>query len=252
MRGRDPALIVLGARGDSRAISTNDSDLLGGIDLLGALGRLLGALTTLAAALLLGEEGGDPGVVDEVHGSSESTEEDEVEENAVERISPNLQGWSMKARSHLGVEQAGGPFNNGDGLVVGGDCENGVLGVPQNGDELETEILGVELGGEGVGHSLLSAGGDLNRVLLRGEVAHDLRLAIGLLEKRATNDAYANGLGLIVGDGQTRLGDMAVDHLDTKDLALRERGRDLDVQVRCLGLRDFLDILNLRTRGSVN
>lgn len=153
---------------------------------------------------------------------------------------------------HLRVEQAGGPLNDGDGLVVGGDSEDGVLRVPQNGDELEAEILGVELGREGVWDGLLSAGGNLDGVLLRGEVAHDLRLAIGLLEKRATNDADANGLGLVVGDGQTRLGGMAVDQLDSKDLALGERCRDLDVQVWCLGLGNFLDILNLRTRGSAN
>jgi hypothetical protein len=153
---------------------------------------------------------------------------------------------------HLRVEQAGRPLNDGDGLVVGGDSEDGVLGVPQNGDELEAEILGVELGREGVRNGLLSAGGDLNRVLLRGEIAHDLGLAIGLLEERAADNAHANGLGLVVGDGQTRLGGVAVDQLDAEDLALGERSRDLDVQVRRLGLGNFLDVLNLCTRGSVN
>ena len=82
MRGRDPALVVLRARGDSRAVSADNANLLGGVDLLRALGRLLGALTTLAAALLLGEESGDPGVVDEVDGSNEGAEEDEVKEDA--------------------------------------------------------------------------------------------------------------------------------------------------------------------------
>lgn len=82
MRGRDPALVVLRARGDSRAVSADNANLLGGVDLLRALGRLLGALTTLAATLLLGEESGDPGVVDEVDSASESAEENEVEEDA--------------------------------------------------------------------------------------------------------------------------------------------------------------------------
>ena len=45
---------------------------------------------------------------------------------------------------------------------------------------------------------------------------------------------------------------MAVDELDAKDLRLGERGRDLDIQVRCLGLGYFLDLLSLSTRGSVN
>ena len=79
----NPALIIgPRASGDSRTISTYNSNLLRGIDLLGAAGRLLGALTTLAAALLLGEESRDPSVVDEVDGSTKSTKEDEVQENA--------------------------------------------------------------------------------------------------------------------------------------------------------------------------
>jgi hypothetical protein len=100
VRGRDPALVVLGARGDSRAIGTDNGDLLGGVDLLGALGRLLGALTTLAASLLLGEEGGDPGVVDEVDGSSEGAEEDEVEEDAGKRISHCLPSVPLTRTAH--------------------------------------------------------------------------------------------------------------------------------------------------------
>lgn len=81
VRGGDPALVVLCAGGDSRAVSADNSNLLSGIDLLGALGRLLGALSTLAATFLLGEEGGDPGVVDEEHSASEGAEEDKVEED---------------------------------------------------------------------------------------------------------------------------------------------------------------------------
>lgn len=98
MRGGDPALVVLRAAGDSRAVSTNDSDLLSRIDLLGALRRLLSALATLAATLLLGEEGADPGVVDEVDGSSESTEEDKVKEDAGFPLAQNHL-WRLLVRS---------------------------------------------------------------------------------------------------------------------------------------------------------
>lgn len=81
MRCRNPALVVrLGTRSDSRAVSTNDSNLVSGIDLLGATRGLLSALATLAAAFLLGEEGSDPGVIDEVDGSTESAEENEIKE----------------------------------------------------------------------------------------------------------------------------------------------------------------------------
>lgn len=101
VRSRDPALIVLRAGGNSRAISANNSDLFGGVDLLGTLGGLLSTLTTLAAALLLREEGGDPGVVDEETGTSEGAEEDKVEEKTRQDVSfwPILdelphQGWT--------------------------------------------------------------------------------------------------------------------------------------------------------------
>lgn len=83
VRGGDPALIVgLSTRGDSGTVSTDNSNLVGGVDLLGASGGLLGALAALAAALLLGEEGRDPGVVDEVDGSGEGAQEDSVQEDA--------------------------------------------------------------------------------------------------------------------------------------------------------------------------
>lgn len=81
MRGGDPALVVLSARGNSRAISANNRNLLGRVDLFGALRGLLGTFAALTTTLLLGEEGGDPSVVDEVGGSSEGTEEDNIQEN---------------------------------------------------------------------------------------------------------------------------------------------------------------------------
>ena len=84
MSGRDPALIIcLGAARHRRAIRTNNTDLVSGINLLGAAGGLLGALATFAAAALLGEEGGDPGAVDEVASAGESGEEEEIEEDSV-------------------------------------------------------------------------------------------------------------------------------------------------------------------------
>jgi hypothetical protein len=85
--GGDPALIEstsLCAAGDSRAVSANDGNLVGGVDLLALARGTRGAFTTLAAATLLGEESGDPGVVDEVADTAEGGEEEEVEEDAVE------------------------------------------------------------------------------------------------------------------------------------------------------------------------
>jgi hypothetical protein len=79
---RDPALVVrLRTRGNRRAVGTNNGNLVRGIDLLGATGGPLSALAALAATLLLREESGDPGVVDEVDGSAESAEDDQIEED---------------------------------------------------------------------------------------------------------------------------------------------------------------------------
>jgi hypothetical protein len=84
VRGRNPALIIgLCARGHGGAVSTNNGNLVGRIDLLGLARRHPGALTTLAVALLLGEEGADPGVVNEVDSSAKGTEDDKVKEEAI-------------------------------------------------------------------------------------------------------------------------------------------------------------------------
>lgn len=123
----------------------------------------------------------------------------------------------MSKNLHLRVENAGGPLDNRDGLVVGGDSKDSVLRVLQNSNELQAKILGMEVGGEGVGHSLFCASRDLDGVLLCSKVAHNLGLAVGLLEQRATNNAHANGLGLVVGDGQASFSGMAVDKLNAEN-----------------------------------
>jgi hypothetical protein len=87
--GGNPALVEstsLGTSGDSRAISANNRDLVGRVDLLSSLRRFLSALAALAAPLLLREQSRDPGVVDEVAGAAEGGEEEEVEEDAVEWV----------------------------------------------------------------------------------------------------------------------------------------------------------------------
>ena len=84
MPRRDPALIVcLGATRHRRAIGTNNANLIGVIDFLGTARGFLGTLAAFTAAALLGEEGGDPGAVNEVAGAGEGGEEEEVEEDTV-------------------------------------------------------------------------------------------------------------------------------------------------------------------------
>jgi hypothetical protein len=109
----------------------------------------------------------------------------------------------------------------------------------------------VHVGGEGVGNCLFGTGGNLNRVLVRGKVLEDLRLAIDLLDQRTTDNGDANGGWLLIVDGETCLGGVAVDKLDAEDLRLRERDGYGDVEVwRLRLLYDFLDLLDLSTRVS--
>jgi hypothetical protein len=95
VRRGDPALVVgLCAGSNSGAIGTHNGNLVSGVDLLGAEGRLLRALASLAAALLLGEESGDPGVVDEVGDPAEDAENNEVQEDAISTL--DCRSWRQR------------------------------------------------------------------------------------------------------------------------------------------------------------
>lgn len=80
----NPALIVahLSARSDSWTIGTHHGNLFAWINWLRATARTLCTLSAFAAALLLWEESGDPGAVDEVDSATEGSEDDEVQEDA--------------------------------------------------------------------------------------------------------------------------------------------------------------------------
>lgn len=119
---------------------------------------------------------------------------------------------------HLRVEEASSRFHNRNGLVVHRNSEEAVLVVAQNRHKLQTQILGVELGGEAVRNRLLRTSRDLDGVLLGGQVADDAGLPALLQRQRSADDGDANGRGLVVGDGKASFGGMAVDELDAKDL----------------------------------
>lgn len=91
----NPALVVcLSTACDSWTIGTDNADLIRWIDLLGLARGALSPLTALAATLLLGEESGVPGVINEVACTTKSTGEDKVQEDAesesVDRIENRL------------------------------------------------------------------------------------------------------------------------------------------------------------------
>ena len=86
----DPTLIVRFRRCTARdggAIGAQDGHLIARIDAFASRGGFAGAggVFTASGAAFLGEEGGDPGAVDEVTCAAEDGGEEEVEEEAVER-----------------------------------------------------------------------------------------------------------------------------------------------------------------------
>lgn len=205
---RNPALVVgLRSGGDSRAISANNADLIGRVDLLGPSRRALGALTTLSATLLLREEGGDPGVVDEVAGSGEDAKEDEVEEDA------RVMNWYGKTReyrqivvdSHLRVKERGRGLDDGDGLVEDLLGEDRALRVLNHGSQVQGQVLGVHLSCEAIGQSFLLASRDHDIVASRSQVANNDRRcrsawSADWSHKGTTNEKKVDGLDLVVCD----------------------------------------------------
>lgn len=89
--------------------------------------------------------------------------------------------------------------------------------VLEDGGQVEGQVLGVHLGSEAVGGSLLLASRNQKVVLAESQVADSLGA-----HKGTADEAKVNGGSLMVGDGQDGVGRVAVDELDTKDLRVRE------------------------------
>jgi hypothetical protein len=142
---------------------------------------------------------------------------------------------------HLRVEPADGSLNNADGLVVDLASVDLAGGALEHGGEVQAEVLRVHLGRERVGEGFLLACGDAHAVFLGGEVLEDLGL-IGLGGERAADNQDLDGLGLLVVDIENGAGGVSVDELNAKDLCLRERGGDFDIEVGCLLVARVLDL----------
>ena len=150
-------------------------------------------------------------------------------------------GWECRGSLHLGIKDADGGLNNGDGLVVRDVGEDAALAVLQDGDQVQTKVLRVELRGERVGQALAGACGDRDTILLAGQVADDdggLGRARGIkgCEERAANEHDVDGCGFVVGHIEDRAGWVAVDQLDAEDLGVGERSGDFDVEIGRLKL----------------
>lgn len=239
---RDPALIVVLARGIDNGDSLGAGEGLGNID--GLLGLLVGA-----GALGLGEEGLDPGLVDEVESAGEGSREEEVEEDT-EGVVSLLMDPDKKGNTHLGVEEAGGGLNDGGRAIVDQDLVEGTGRVRNESLELNANLLRLHVLSEREGKLLLLAGGDLDVVLNSRQVADDAGVAGAVLREilegvqRARDKGDLDGVGILVGDLNDSLGRAAVDELDAEDVGFRESSLDLGLEGSLgsgIGIRGVLD-----------
>ena len=137
---------------------------------------------------------------------------------------------------HLGIEERGRSLDDRHSLVedlFGKDFTRGAL---DNSGKVESQVLGVHLGREAVGERLLLASGDGEVVAGRRQVAEDNRRGRSAWstngsEERTADKEEVDGLGLLVGDVEDGLSGMAVDKLDSEDLAVREGSGNGDCNV---------------------
>lgn len=231
----DPALIVVLAVGAGRGGGLASGKRLG-LDLLDLLaGRASGGATGG-----LGEEGLDPGLVDEVENTAEDTTQEEVEEDAVdERVSGSSEVLKMfeMSNSHLRVKDAGGGLDDAGRAAVDLDLEDLTGGVGDDGEEVNDDVLGVHVQDEVEGEGLLLAGGNRDVVPDGCQVADDIGAsgrALGQLlggAEGTADEGDVNGAILLVLDVDQCLGDLAVDELDTKDVGFREGSRDISLEL---------------------
>lgn len=134
---------------------------------------------------------------------------------------------------HLGVEEASGSLNDGGSGVGGLDLVDGTLGVGDDSDELNKDILGVHVDGEGVGKLLLLASLNLEVVGDRGEVADNLLVSRGVLGELlgggedTSDESDIDGLAVVVGDLDDGLDGATVDELHAEDVGLGKGGGDI-------------------------
>lgn len=226
----DPGLVVVLAGN-----SSSDASRLGarkGIASVNGSGLL--ALLGGTGSLGLGEESLDPGLVDEVESTGEGSSEENVEEDAKREMELVIfllrcfGGIHGRLNIHLGVEEAGRGLDNGGSLVISLELVDSTLGVGDDSNDLEEDILGLHILGESKGQLLLGASRNLEAVLDGRQVAHDALVSrsIGSAglggDERAANHGDGDGLRLMVGDLDEGLGRSAVDELHTKDVSVGE------------------------------
>jgi len=121
---------------------------------------------------------------------------------------------------------------------VGGNLEQLALGVGDDGDERQADILGLHVEGKRVGDGLGLASLDGQVVLDGREVADDALVGGGVGGELlgggqdARHEGNADGAVLLVGHLDECLGRAAVDEPDAEDIGIRERRLDVGSELR--------------------
>ncbi len=152
----------------------------------------------------------------------------------------------------MGVKDAGSSLNYADSLVVSLDLVDIACLARDNGNQVQTEILWVEVGGERVREGLLLASWDLDIVASSGDIADNgsagMESRCDWLQRgqRASNECYLDGLRFIVREAEHGLCRVPIDELDAKYLSIGEGCRDGGGKVGGCGRRFelFFDLGN--------
>src|SRR3954453_21618971 len=87
--------------------------------------------------------------------------------------------WDEKVSAqgglHLRIEDASILFHDADSLIEGRDSVVGTIGVTQDGGQVQSQLLWVKFGCEGVDQALLLASWDIDIVSCCRQVADDAR-----------------------------------------------------------------------------
>lgn len=134
------------------------------------------------------------------------------------------------------VKEAGGSLDNGGAALIGRDLEDGALGVGEDSEEAQTDILRVHVEHKRVRERLCLARLNLQAVLHDSQVAHDALVGGDVVgevlgsPQAAVGEEELDGAIFVVGDLDEGSRGAAIDQLEAEDVGVGERGSDIGIQ----------------------
>ena len=194
--------------------------------------RTLGALFPTLALPLLWEESLDPSLINEIEGSGEGGEEDEIEEDSNDNLAPFNSG-DDGVGIHLGIEKARCRFHDRNRPIEGLDLINRPL-THKYCDKIKVKVLRVQICDEVVCQARLFASWNIKLVSCRCQVPHysspwrKFRSQWLLVHESAGEKCDLYRLWLIVCEIEQYLGRPSIYEFDSKDLGFWESHVDVD------------------------